>query len=127
MEKEKRFVKKITQVVLFSFYGKMLTCNQQRLVSLYTEEDLSPAEIAEQLGISRQAAFDGINQAFKRLTRFEDKLHLVERFERLQKHMGTSLELLKKVEPRSGSEEYLRQAKESIKSLMESEGIDGGV
>ncbi len=127
MEREKRFIKKITQVVLFSFYGKMLTANQQRLVSMYTEEDLSPAEIADQLGISRQAAFDGINQAFKRLSRFEEKLHLVERFNRVQNHMGTALELLNQVKATVETEENLQKAKDTLRFLMESEGIDDGV
>ena len=38
---------------LLDFYGDMLTDKQRDVVELYYNEDLSLAEIAEQLGVSR--------------------------------------------------------------------------
>ena len=46
---------------LFDFYGALLTQKQQECLHLHLYDDLSLSEIGEELGISRQAAYDNIH------------------------------------------------------------------
>ena len=54
MERE-NLSKKIDLAFLSAFYSGMLTEKQRRVLSLHCEEDLSLGEIADEVGISRQA------------------------------------------------------------------------
>ena len=66
--------------VLLDFYGDLLTEKQFRTLDLYYNEDLSLAEIAEPLGISRQGVRDSIKRGEKQLYDLEETLGLVKRF-----------------------------------------------
>ncbi len=66
--------------VLLDFYGDLLTEKQARALELYYNEDLSLAEIAEPLGISRQGVRDSIKRGEKQLYEFENTLGLAKRF-----------------------------------------------
>jgi hypothetical protein len=66
--------------LLYDFYGPLLTDRQQRLLELYHEQDLSLGEIAEDLGISRQAVHDTLKRSEEALERFERKLGLATRY-----------------------------------------------
>ena len=48
---------------LLDFYGPLLTEHRREVLRLYCEEDLSLAEIAEQLGITRQGVRDTVKRA----------------------------------------------------------------
>ena len=82
-EKKKPEAVEITAEVnlLFDFYGQMLTSRQQEVISLYHEENFSLAEIAEELGISRQAVHDTLKKAEKALRSYEERLKLAGRLE----------------------------------------------
>ena len=66
--------------LLYDFYGQLLTERQSQVFELYHGENLSLAEIAEELGISRQGVHDALRSARKALDGYEQKLGLVERF-----------------------------------------------
>ncbi len=69
-------VEKLSHIaVLLDNYGKLLTKRQQEALSLFYEEDLSLAEIAQQLGGSRQAIHDLIHRGEKQLLEYEAILH----------------------------------------------------
>ncbi|WP_346726848.1 YlxM family DNA-binding protein [Congzhengia minquanensis] len=72
--------KDLSIAVLLDFYGDLLTEKQARAIDLYYNEDLSLAEIAEPLGISRQGVRDSIKRGEKQLHDFEDSLGLAKRF-----------------------------------------------
>lgn len=72
--------KSIDMVLLFDFYGNMLTDKQREFFDLYYNEDLSLAEIAENEGITRQGVRDAIVRAEHILTEFEDKLGLYKKY-----------------------------------------------
>ena len=63
--------------LLYDFYGGLLTEKQRQVMELYHEENLSLAEIAEEIGISRQGDHDTLKKAEHLLTEYEDKLGLV--------------------------------------------------
>ena len=66
--------------LLLDFYGQLLAARTREIMDLHFAEDMSLSEIAEELGITRQAVHDRIRQGEHSLTAFEAKLGLVERF-----------------------------------------------
>ncbi|NCB50508.1 MAG: winged helix-turn-helix transcriptional regulator [Clostridia bacterium] len=66
--------------MLFDFYGELLTDKQREYFDLHYNEDLSLAEIAEQMGISRQGVWDIIRRAEAALRETEEKTGLIGRF-----------------------------------------------
>ena len=73
---------RITEVsLLYDFYGELLPNRQKEVFTLKYEDDLSLAEIAEELGISRQGVHDALKNGEKALQRYEEKLGLVKRLE----------------------------------------------
>ena len=66
--------------LLYDFYGDLLTSHQQKIYEDAVYGDLSLGEIAEQEGISRQGVADMVKRCGKKLSDYEKKLHLVEKF-----------------------------------------------
>ena len=95
MERE-NLKKKVDLAFLSAFYGGMLTENQRRILSLHCEEDLSLGEIAEEVGISRQAAHETLTRAAAKLTEMETALGVAERFRRMETGLEEALSLLRK-------------------------------
>ena len=63
--------------MLFDFYGEFLTEKQRRAYDMYFNENLSLAEIAGELGITRQGARDLIKRSESIMTKYETQLSLV--------------------------------------------------
>lgn len=72
--------KPLEMCLLFDFYGEILTEKQKELFDLYYNEDLSLAEISENIGITRQGVRDGIVRAEHTLREMEKKLGLVSKY-----------------------------------------------
>lgn len=68
------------QAFLYDFYGELLTEHQRQVYEEVVFHDLSLAEVAEDLGISRQGVHDLVRRCDKTLAGYEEKLHLVEHF-----------------------------------------------
>jgi predicted DNA-binding protein YlxM (UPF0122 family) len=62
---------------LLDRYGKLLTDRQRAFLSLYYNENLTLAEIAEEFHISRQAVHDAMKHGEEQLHMYESVLHLV--------------------------------------------------
>ncbi|MEG0277360.1 MAG: YlxM family DNA-binding protein [Coprobacillus sp.] len=77
--------------LLMDCYIDLLTDKQKDYLMLYYEEDLSLAEIADDLNVSRNAVFDNLKRAVNLLEDYENKLHL------LEKHIQR-MELIGKIE-----------------------------
>jgi len=84
--------------LLLDFYGDMLTEKQRDVADLYYNEDLSLAEIAFHSGITRQGVRDSIKRAEGQLLDCEGRLHLAERFRRIQKRLDEITDLAKDIE-----------------------------
>ena len=67
--------------ILFDFYGELLTEHQRKIYEEAISEDLSLSELAEEYGISRQGVHDLIKRCDKTLQEYEDKLHLIAKFQ----------------------------------------------
>lgn len=59
---------------LYNIYGKLLTLKQQQIFENYIFENLSLAEIAENVNISRQAVLDCVNKCCFLLKKYEQDL-----------------------------------------------------
>ena len=73
------FEKDLKKAYLLDFYGDVLTERKKEVLDMYYNEDLSLAEIAEQIGISRQGVRDLIKKAEEELLFLEDKLGLAKK------------------------------------------------
>ena len=72
--------------LLFDFYGDVLTDRQKEFYDLYYNEDLSLAEIATEIGISRQGVRDMIKKSSDELFFYEEKLGLAARLGAVRRH-----------------------------------------
>lgn len=70
--------------LLFDFYGELLGESQSEVMTLYHEDNLSLAEIAEEVGTSRQAVHYTLKKAEANLEKFESKLGLLKNYNRNQ-------------------------------------------
>lgn len=62
---------------LYNIYGKLLTDKQQEIFEDYVFNNLSFAEVAENVGISRQAVLDCINKCCTILNKYEHSLSIL--------------------------------------------------
>ena len=65
--------------ILSKYYGKMLTERQQSIMEMYVDNNLSLAEVSEELGISRQAVKDALDNSMSTLKNIEEKLRFIAR------------------------------------------------
>ncbi len=113
--------KRVGYGLLAAFYAPLLTGRQQALLQMYCDEDLSLAEIAGQLSISRQAVSDHLNRAYERLDDLENNLKLYDSYQLMRNNISACRDLLNNVKASPDTREYLEQAM----SLLD-EGISGG-
>lgn len=98
--------KKVYYSLLFAYYESLLTEKQKNLFNYYYNEDYSLGEIAEELGISRNAVWDALNKTTKLLDQYEENLKLYnnekilkENLDKLKAHCDDEgLEIIKKIE-----------------------------
>lgn len=69
---------------LLDFYGEVLTEKQREVITLYYDDDLSLAEIAQHAGITRQGVRDAIKRGESTLLFMEEKLGLAAKFDSMQ-------------------------------------------
>ena len=76
--------------LLYDFYGELLTDHQKSICEDYFFNNIGLSEIADERGTSRQAVHDMVKRCEKLLVGYEEKLHLLERFQ-------TTKEMVKQV------------------------------
>ena len=69
----------LEMTLLYDYYGDLLTERQRSCVDLRYNQDLSLAEIAQELGVSRQGVFDNLSRAEALLRNMEEKTGCVRR------------------------------------------------
>lgn len=70
----------IETLLLFDYYGDMLTDRQKMCLDYKYNQDMSLAEIAEELGVSRQGVHENIIRAEAHLQKMEEKTGCVRRY-----------------------------------------------
>ena len=71
-------------IELYDIYKNLLTDKQKNYFEDYFYMDLSLSEIASNNEVSRNAVFDQIKRVEKALYDYEEKLHLKEKFQKLE-------------------------------------------
>ncbi len=72
-------------ILLYDYYGDLLTERQRMCFDLHYNQDLSLTEIAEELNVSRQGVYDNLNRAETLLRNMEEKTGCVRREMKVQK------------------------------------------
>jgi len=69
----------LQMTLLFDYYGELLTDRQRMCFDLRHNQDLSLAEIAQELNVSRQGVHDNLSRAEALLMNMEEKTGCVHR------------------------------------------------
>ncbi len=88
------FEKNLEIGYLLDFYGDVLSERKRTVLDYYYNDDLSLAEIAEEIGISRQGVRELIKKAGEELLFYEEKLGLAKRFQLAQVQAKELLSML---------------------------------
>ncbi|MDF9867614.1 putative DNA-binding protein YlxM (UPF0122 family) [Bacilli bacterium PM5-3] len=72
---------------LYDTYGSLLTSKQKDNFELYYFEDLSLAEIAEELNISRNAVHNNLQASINHLNNYEENLNIVSKKNMIIKYL----------------------------------------
>ena len=87
--------KRVELSKLFDFYGSLLKEGQREIFEDYVFNDYSISEIASAHGLTRQGIFDTIKRCSKALAEYDEKLCLIEKFEKTKEIVGKVNELAK--------------------------------
>ncbi len=74
----------VEQGLLYDFYGELLTDHQKKIYEAAVYNDMSLTEIADENGISKQGVHDLIKRCTNTLWDYENKLHMIKRFEAIK-------------------------------------------
>lgn len=107
----------VQMLLLFDYYGELLTERQRMCFDLKYNQDLSLAEIAQELGVSRQGVFDNITRAESHLVNMEEKTGCVRRAMESQKAVQTVLSAIAPL--KSHADPAVRAAAERIEAAMD--------
>lgn len=89
------YQKNLDFVLLFDFYGVLLTEKQKDIFDMYYNNDYSLSEIANIYDVSRQGVYDIIKRTEALLTKWESNLKLVQRFSTQQEKLKEVLSFIK--------------------------------
>lgn len=78
----------LQMTLLFDYYGELLTERQRMCFDLRHNQDMSLAEIAEELNVSRQGVHDNLSRAEALLLNMEQKTGCVRRDLETRKTLG---------------------------------------
>ena len=111
-KKDDRIEERVELSILYDFYGALLKENQQRMFEACILEDYNFTEIAQEEGISRQGVYDSIRRSTKQLREYEERLGLVEKFEKQKNQQLQELPLEKE-------NNHLEKINEMLQEILE--------
>ena len=91
-------------ILLYDYYGDLLTDRQKECFELRYNQDLSLGEIGQELGISRQGVFDNLNRTEALLKNMEQKTGCVRRDLACRKAVGIILDAARKLAEHTDSQ-----------------------
>lgn len=110
------FEKNMRFAYLVDFYGEVLDENTRAIMTAYYDDDLSLAEIALSVGISRQGVRHTIKRGEEQLAFFEEKLGLAKRHGDTENLLGALSALRGKIKDKLGND-----AEDIINDILEIE------
>lgn len=112
---------RVELTTLLDFYGPLLTEHRREVMRLYCDEDLSLAEIAEQLSITRQGVSDAVQKARRQLTDYEAKLGLAARYHAVGEAAEECLKAMEGIEEDDSNRECLSTARLALNRILQIE------
>ena len=109
--------KKVEISMLCQIYGKLLTEKQFDYINGYYNNDLSLAELAENYGITRQAARDNIKKGENKLFEYEEKLQIMKTTLNTEKIIAKILAQISTIKTQY-SDEKIAEILENIKNEL---------
>ena len=108
---EERLDNSVELGMLCACYGGLLTPKQRRALRLHCYEDLSLAEIAGEMAVSRQNVHELIVRAGQKLRRYEAALGLAEQARETREGLAKALAALDRGRP--------QESREVLKTMLE--------
>ena len=102
--------------LLFDTYGSMLTDKQRDCFDMRYNQDLSLGEIAEEMGVSRQAVCDNLTRTEALLRRMEENIGCVKRDMMIRKAAREILEAAAHLD--TSSDPAVLDAKQRIEAAV---------
>ena len=109
--------KKIEISILCQIYGKLLTEKQFDYINDYYNNDLSLSEIADNYGITRQAARDNIKKGENKLFYLEEKLQIMKTTLRNEKKIEDILSQISEIQT-NYSDKQIAKILENVKKQL---------
>ena len=116
-KKEDTMQRKVKISMLYELYGSLLTDKQKQCIDDYYNNDLSLAEIAENINITRQGVRDVIKKGEKRLLNYEEKLKFMKKTLYQKKKIEKILLELTKIQNDSSDKQIDKTLKDIKKEL----------
>lgn len=91
---ERRLLHSVELGTLCACYGGLLTDKQRLALRLHCDEDLTLAEIADEMNVSRQNVHELIARSEQKLRRYEAALHLARQAENTRAGLTRALDAL---------------------------------
>ncbi len=108
----------VKQSLLYDFYGELLTEHQRAVYEDVVFCDLSLGEVAQERGISRQGVHDLIRRCDRILDGYEEKLHLVSKFQKTREMVEEILQKLQAFRE-TKDEALIKQIEQISMDIME--------
>lgn len=105
--------------LLYDFYGALLKEQKREIFEDYVLNDLSLGEIAEERSISRQGVHDSIKRCSRELFEYEERLGLIQKFNRIKEKVGEVHQAASKLEKVTTAPEVRKIVKLSDEILEE--------
>ena len=93
----------LEMILLFDYYGGMLTDKQRDCFDMRYNQDLSLGEIGQVLGVSRQGVYDNLNRTEALLRKMEENIGCVSRDLERRKALQVILEAAEQLRENSDS------------------------
>ena len=116
-----RSAKDLDYVLLFDFYGELLTEKQRELMDSYYNQDFSIVEIAELRQTSRQSVWDGIRRAQQQLHHYEEQLGHIRKIERIEQRLDRIAEQCEAIQRSCKDTEILSRVEQILKETTQRE------
>ena len=107
---------------LLACYGGLLTDKQREALRLHCDEDLTLAEIADEMAVSRQNVHELITRSEQKLRRYEDALRLAGQLQHTREQLTAALTALDAGQPQTG-----RDIIHTLLVKLDEEELEGGV
>ncbi len=92
------FEKNLNMSFLLDFYGVLLSERKRSVMEMYYNEDFSLAEVADEIGISRQGVRDLIKKSEDELLFYEERLGLAAKLQNVEEQTNELCKLAKAAE-----------------------------